>query len=191
MSCSHFFYFIPAGVALLVIFVILAIKIRHYFVLSETDEMTSIPNYRGFQRKLRKVINANKKNLPPFSIAILDIDGFKRFNDHSYALGDRVLVDFVQFLKDELPIDAFLSRFRLGDEFILILPYSAEEAIEKMKNISGKSKNLVYNKDFDQMQYSLTFSFGVAVFDQKKDTVEALLEKAEKALKENKKKKQN
>jgi diguanylate cyclase (GGDEF)-like protein len=190
MCCQSSLYFIPSLVALLAIILLLANKLRHYFRLSETDELTSLPNFRGFRRKLKKNLHIYKQKNTDFSVAILDIDGFKRFNDHSYAFGDMVLLDFVQFLKDELPFDTFFARFRLGDEFILILPYNAEETIEKMKNIVGKSKNLVYNKDLDQMHYALTFSFGVAGFDRDNDSVETILENAERNLKENKKIKQ-
>jgi diguanylate cyclase (GGDEF)-like protein len=191
MCCQHFLCIIPTFVALLAIILLLGNKLRYFFRLSETDELTSIPNFRGFRRKLKKVIADHKKEDRHFCLSILDIDGFKRFNDHSYAFGDSVLLDFVKFLKDELPFDAFMARFRLGDEFILILPYNAAEASEKIKSIKDKSKNLIYNKDAEHIKYSLTFSFGMAAFDRNVDSVETLLEKAEKALKENKKQKQN
>jgi diguanylate cyclase (GGDEF)-like protein len=190
MCCQHSLFIIPALVALLAIILLLVTKLKYYFRLSETDELTSLPNYRSFRRKLNKTLRIHKQKDTDFSIAILDIDGFRRFNNHSYALGDKVLQDFVESLKGELPENAFLARFRLGDEFILILPYPVAETIEKLNGIAEKSKSHIHKNETHKMEYTLTFSFGVAAFEKGKDSVETLLEKAEQALKENKKLKQ-
>lgn len=190
MCCQHSLFIIPALVALLAIILLLVTQLKHYFRLSETDELTSLPNYRSFRRKLKKALIIHKKNGSDLSVAIIDIDGFRRFNNHSYALGDRVLQDFVEFLTMELPENNFMARFRLGDEFILILPYSENDAKEKLNGIAEKSKSKVHKKDAYPMEYTLSFSFGVAGFDKEKDTLESLLEKSEQSLKENKKLKQ-
>jgi diguanylate cyclase (GGDEF)-like protein len=187
MCYQHILFFIPAILGLLTFLLLVVFRLRYYHRLSETDELTSLPNYRGLRKKLAKVIPKYKKQGKPLCLTILDIDRFKQFNDHSYALGDRVLIDFVKFLRIELPNDAFIARFRLGDEFIMLLPYNAEEATEKMKAILNKSKNLIYQRDVEQMQYSLSFSFGIAALDLDNDSGETLLEKAERSLKENKK----
>jgi diguanylate cyclase (GGDEF)-like protein len=187
MYCQPSLFFIPSLVALLAIILLLTNKLRYFFCLSETDELTSLPNFRGFRRKLKKELDKHKKENRDFSIAILDIDGFSRFNNHSYALGDIVLQDFVKFLKEELPVDIFVARFRLGDEFILIFPYPAAEASDILKVIADKSKNIIHGKEAQQMEFSLSFSFGIASYESDEDTVETLFEKAEKALKENKK----
>jgi diguanylate cyclase (GGDEF)-like protein len=186
MCCQHFLCFIPALVALLAIILLLGIKLRNYFRLSETDELTSIPNYRGFRRKLRKVIAAGKMKSAPFSIAILDIDGFKRFNDQSYAFGDIVMKDFVRFLKVELPEDTFLARFRFGDEFIMILNCNAEKASAILKNIWASGKDKVQTNQHYKTEYTITFSYGVAGFENETDTIESMLNKSEISLKESK-----
>ncbi|MEI6853777.1 MAG: GGDEF domain-containing protein [Bacteroidota bacterium] len=191
MCCQHSLFFIPALAALLAIILLLINKLKYYFRLSETDELTSLPNYRSFRRKLKKALLIHKKNDTAISVAILDIDGFRRFNNHSYALGDKVLQDFVVSLKGDLPENAFMARFRLGDEFVLILPYPMAKATEKLNGIAEKSKSRIHKNKTHKMEYSLSFSFGVAGFEKGKDSVESLLEKAEQALKENKKLKSN
>ncbi len=186
MCCQHSFYFIIIIVILLAIILLLIFRMRHYFILSETDEMTSISNYRGFRRKIKKVIAVNKKNGSTFCIAILDIDRFKRFNDQSYDFGDTVLKDFVRFIKEELPEDTFVARFRLGDEFIILLNGSEEEASERMKNIRDKGRDAVKPTPLYKDRFPITFSYGLAEFNKEKDTPESLMERAEKALKINK-----
>lgn len=190
MYCLLSLFLLPILVAMLAIILLLVNKMRTYFLLSETDELTSLPNFRGFRRKLNKTLRIHKQKGSDFSVAILDIDGFRRFNQHSYALGDSVLQDFVGHLTMELPENTFMARFRLGDEFVLILPYAATEASEKLQSIASKSKEIIHKKETQQMEYTLSFSFGIAGFKIDKDTVETLLEKAEKSLKENKKLKQ-
>lgn len=166
-------------------------KLRHYFRLSETDELTSIPNYRSFRRKIRKEILAHKQNKSPLSLAILDINHFRRFNYHSYAFGDMVLKDFVGFIKTELPCDAFIARFRLGDEFIIILNSTTYDATATIERILNKSSNISrFNHEFN-MNYYLTFSFGISGFVSKIDTADSLLERTEKALKGNKRNTEN
>ena len=191
MCHLHFLCFLIIAGLLLAIVIVLVFVLRHYFRLSQTDELTSLPNFRGFRRKLKKALKRNNNTSTGLSVVLLDIDGFKRFNNHSYALGDKVLQDFVESPLGELPADVFLARYRLGDEFILIFPCNSTEATDKMNTIARLSNNLIYNKSQEQMQYTLTFSFGVATYYRGKDSIETLLEKAEKALKENKKLKQN
>ena len=186
MCCQPTLYFFSAFVALLAIILLLANKLRHYMHLSETDTLTALPNYRGFLKKLGIQMRA-KNNL---CVAILDIDGFSRFNNESYALGDMVLQHFARFLKSELPEGVFLARFRLGDEFILTIPHTLESANATMLNIAEKIKSQSFTNGRSEKYYTLNFSYGLAAFTPEGDAMDALLQKAEKALMENKKMKQ-
>jgi diguanylate cyclase (GGDEF)-like protein len=163
----------------LVIIIILLLRLRYFKKLSEMDELTAIPNYRGFRKKITKEIASNKKS---FSIAIIDIDRFKRFNDQSYDLGDNVLKKFVEFIKDELPEDVYIARFRYGDEFILYFNCIENKAIESLQIIKNKCKN---SKHFN-IELPLSFSFGTANYSNGNSSFENLLKQAEKALKHNK-----
>lgn len=179
MWTEHSLYIIFIIAALLVIILVLFARLKHFMKLSEMDELTSIPNYRGFKKMIKKEFSRNKKS---FSIAILDIDRFKRFNDQSYNLGDNALKKFVEFIKKELPEDAYIARFRYGDEFVLYFNCIETKADEILQIIKNNCKN---SKCFDT-DLPLSFSFGIAGYSEENISLENLLVQAEKNLKLNK-----
>jgi diguanylate cyclase (GGDEF)-like protein len=183
MCFDHSLFFIPVYGLLLLIILVLAVLLRYYFLLSLKDEMTSVASYRGFRRKIKKTIA--KRTL--FTIAIFDIDRFSRFNDVSYDLGDKVLIDFASFISEQLPEDSFVARFRFGDEFIVILNSGKEEASEIIKKIQQNCKDIIPYEKQPEQQYHFSFSFGLAAFENASGTLEILLNKAEASLKESKK----
>jgi diguanylate cyclase len=187
MCCNHTLFFILLPGLLLCTILILIFWLRYYFRLSLQDEMTSVTNYRGFKRKIKKIIALHKRNHTPFTIAIFDIDRFSRFNEVSYDLGDTVLKDFASFISQQLPGDAFVARFRFGDEFIIILNSGIEEAGEIIKKIRQNCKDTFHIEKQHKMPYDISFSFGMAEFEKAGDTLEMLLNKAESSLKECKK----
>jgi diguanylate cyclase (GGDEF)-like protein len=170
------------------IILVLVIKLIHYLKLSQTDDMTSIENYRGFQKTVKKIISKHKKNNTPFTISIIDIDEFRNYNFESYAFGDCVLKEFVKFLQQQLPDDAYIARFKFGDEFIIIMNTDLNSATEKINNVQNKCKRYAFMDKENQRPFHVNFSFGVSQFENRTETSESLLIKAEKALKANKKK---
>jgi len=187
MCCNHTLFFILLHGLSICIILILIFWLRYYFRLSLQDEMTSVTNYRGFKRKIKKTIARHKKNHTPFTIAIFDIDRFSRFNEVSYDLGDTVLKDFASFISEQLPEDAFVARFRFGDEFIIILNSGIDEAREVIEKVRQNGKDMIRFEKQHEMQYAISFSFGLAEFENAGDTLEMLLNKAEFSLKECKK----
>jgi two-component system, cell cycle response regulator len=164
----------------------LTFRLRLFIRLSRMDEMTSIDNYRGFRKTLKKVISKHKRNNSTFTIAIFDIDEFRNYNYESYAFGDSVLKEFVELLKQQLPEDAYLARFRFGDEFIIIMPSHIDIAKEKIDIIRDKCRVTAFLNHQNQQTYNISFSYGAAFFEMNTDTPESLLIKAEKALKKSK-----
>ena len=91
--------------------------------LAYLDGLTEIPNRRHFEIVFEKEwANANR-NKTPLSIAMLDVDCFKLYNDnYGHAMGDIALQSIAKTLKDSLlrPVD-FVARYG-GEEFVMILP---------------------------------------------------------------------
>ncbi|MBI5541353.1 MAG: GGDEF domain-containing protein [Bacteroidia bacterium] len=144
--------------------------------------MTSISNYRGF----KKAINKKIKNKSEFTLAILDIDDFRKYNFKSYAFGDCVLKEFVNFLKKQLPENSFIARYKFGDEFLIIINDNLKIAEEKLNLILENCKKHVFKNVEDQTTFNIIFSFGVAGFEKNTDNLDNLLIRTEKALKEKK-----
>jgi two-component system, cell cycle response regulator len=178
------------AVFLAIVILVLAVRLKHYIRLSRIDEMTSVENYRGFQKTIKKIVSSHKKTNTTFSLAIFDIDEFRNYNYESYAFGDIVLKEFVQFLKQYLPEDAYIARFRFGDEFIIIIHSDIEAASEIIINIRDKCREHIFLYGQDKQPFRISFSYGVALFDKSADTPESLLIRTEKALKEYKRSQQ-
>ncbi len=85
------------------------------------DELTGIPNRRGWNHALAQACRLAEWDNRPFSLAVLDLDHFKTYNDtHGHQAGDALLAATAHTWRLLLPPDAVLARYG-GEEFTLIL----------------------------------------------------------------------
>jgi len=90
--------------------------------LSDTDELTGAPNRRVWFRQIPYELARAKRAGRPLSLAIIDIDHFKTYNDtYGHQEGDRLLQRAVSNWQNQLRAGDLLVRFG-GDEFIALLP---------------------------------------------------------------------
>ena len=157
--------------------------------LSERDELTGARNRRYLLQALDIERARCERFGLPFSLAIIDIDHFKRFNDaHGHHVGDDVLrgfCDFVHAQARELDLvarqdmDAAFGRYG-GEEFLLLLPHTplagAAACVERIRAA-------VQGHRFDTAAGPLraTFSAGVAQY-RAGETAGELLTRADGAL---------
>lgn len=124
--------------------------------LIERDALTGIYNRRYGGNKLEDLI---KKGIP-YSVAIGDIDFFKKFNDKfGHDCGDAVLIEVAKTLNDHMRGSGFAARWG-GEEFLLVF-----------ENVSGMSATVATEKILDAIRehlvehdgqfHSVTMSFGV------------------------------
>ncbi len=86
------------------------------------DPLTGLLNRQGLQRRFREVAEQARISNRPVSVALIDIDGFKRLNDdYGHARGDAALKEVAYVLRKELRSFELLYRIG-GDELLLILP---------------------------------------------------------------------
>jgi diguanylate cyclase len=89
---------------------------------AEEDPLTGLLNRRGFDRRLDEHLRRTDREGGQLSLAVLDLDYFKRINDsRGHQSGDRLLASCARSWRDFLPEGAVLSRYG-GDEFLLLLP---------------------------------------------------------------------
>ena len=126
--------------------------------LSQTDPLTGLFNRRSLNQYLHDVSVRSSERL---SIALLDLDLFKRINDRcGHLVGDRVLQDVADVLRQHGRPSDWIGRFG-GEEFILILPdtdaqtayYLCERYREALMQLSVKSTQ--------GESWCITGSFGV------------------------------
>lgn len=91
--------------------------------LAHLDPLTAVANRRKFEQVLSQEWRGAVRTKQQISLVMLDIDNFKRYNDHyGHAAGDQALQQVAAVVKAQLkrPYD-FIARYG-GEEFVLILP---------------------------------------------------------------------
>ena len=138
------------------------------------DCLTTAYNRSYMEERLEHLMLVEKE---PFGFIILDIDHFKEVNDtYGHMVGDDVLVNLVELLKEQLHKGNTLARFG-GEEFVIILPHASHE---KSLKIATKLQKIIEASSFEGCP-SITCSFGVESFDGTQDK-RTLLLSADKAL---------
>lgn len=155
---------------------------EYQYKLATIDGLTELYNHRYFQDTLKNQIEISKRYGQPFSLIIIDIDYFKKFNDtYGHQSGDAVLRQVAQTLKKNSRTTDYVCRYG-GEEMSIILPNtSAEEALFNAKRI---------NKAVEESEFQIsplesgkvTISVGVSTFPDNAETPQDLIEFADKGL---------
>ncbi|MDT8335451.1 MAG: diguanylate cyclase, partial [Desulfurivibrionaceae bacterium] len=96
-------------------------------LLSHTDDLTQIPNRRNILDRLAKELRTHRRKKRPMSIAMLDIDHFKKINDdYGHQCGDAILHETAQLMSHLLREYDAVGRYG-GEEFLIILPETTSD----------------------------------------------------------------
>ena len=148
--------------------------------LAELDELTGSFNRRCIMRMLDDEIARAHRAKSPCSIALIDLDWFKRINDaHGHPIGDEVLRTFaITVFANIRGIDRF-GRYG-GEEFLLVLPETTNDAAA---HILDRLRMIVSDLDWSALSHGMavTISAGVATLNPD-ETPDALLARADDAL---------
>jgi diguanylate cyclase (GGDEF)-like protein len=148
--------------------------------LAELDELTGSYNRRCIMRMLDEEIARAGRNGAPCSIALIDLDWFKRINDaFGHPTGDEVLRAFaITVFANIRTIDRF-GRYG-GEEFLLVLPDTpAEEAARILERL----RTIIADLDWSAFSPGLqvTISAGIATL-RPDETPDSFLARADSAL---------
>ncbi len=148
-----------------------------------TDPLTGIANRKHFEEMLVKTIDQSIVEQAPLSLVVIDIDHFKRFNDHyGHLTGDQVLRLVSMTMREQIKTKATLARFG-GEEFGIILPHTtldaARAAAERVR-VSVMGRELVKRSTGESLG-KVTISLGVAAL-RRGDTSVSLLERADQCM---------
>jgi diguanylate cyclase (GGDEF)-like protein len=147
---------------------------------ARTDALTGLLNHGAMQVRVREEIARARRDGTPLACALIDLDDFKRVNDlRGHQAGDELLRRVAVALQQQLrPYDQ-VARYG-GDEFVLLLPGSDEEAA---RQVAERVRDAVAERIAAEPDFAVagTCSIGVAQW-QAPLTGDALLEQADRAL---------
>lgn len=154
--------------------------------LAVTDELTGLPNRRGFNIEVRKLLQLSKRYRHPLSIALLDLDHFKKINDtYGHAVGDDVLAAFSRKVSRRIRKTDLLARVG-GEEFVLVMP---ETSINAAGLLLNDLRRVISSKPFGHGEI-VSISIGVTCFTGN-ESLNELLDMSDKALYDAKEKGRN
>ena len=147
---------------------------------SLTDPLTQLYNRRFIFNRLSDLLTSSRGMRVPLTVAVIDLDHFKRVNDaHGHGVGDRVLQHFSQLVRRHLrPID-LVGRIG-GEEFLVLLPNAetmgAAQAIARLRGLVGAESPVAALPDL-----RLAFSAGLTTAHAG-DTPDQIYHRADLAL---------
>ncbi len=142
-----------------------------------TDTLTGIPNRRKFEEVFMYEKKQLKRYQHPITLAILDIDHFKNFNDDfGHLVGDEILISLSKAVEKVLRETDFFARWG-GEEFVLLFKNTT---IQDSLIVLEKIRVIIENMKHPRAG-NITASFGVTQYRQE-DTLDSLMHRADKAL---------
>lgn len=155
---------------------------EYTYKLATTDGLTGLHNHRFFQEHLVNSIERSKRYKNNFSLLLIDIDFFKKFNDtYGHQAGDAVLRQVADTLKKTVRSLDLVARYG-GEEMAIVLEnVDIEEAIV----IANKVCSTVAERMFrlsETVEKNVTISIGVATYPLHGETPATLIEFADQGL---------
>jgi len=146
------------------------------------DSLTNLFNRRYLEEALPRELYQAQRRKTPLSIVMLDLDGFKQFNDSfGHGPGDALLREFGRALRKHLRRSDISCRYG-GDEFLLVMADSSiadtQERLEQLR-MSLKSLQIHYG---EQVLGMITLSAGIAQTPEHGTTTAEVLRAADEAL---------
>ncbi len=168
---------------------LLILGINYYRKIANTDEITSLNNYRWFYKYLSRKFSLYKNQNKKLSIAIIDIDNFRVFNKINVHTGDEVLNEFAYEMNNFFMKEAIITRYRMGDEFALIFLNKNKDGVtNRFFSLCKHFNEYSFNGLPDDFKdYKISFSYGIAELNSDIHHLDDLLFKAEADLAEAKK----
>jgi diguanylate cyclase (GGDEF)-like protein len=145
--------------------------------LAYTDPVSGLPNQRAAENQLRTRLLQALMSGQPLSILLIDGDDLRRYNQISYAAGDEMIQRLGSTLRDQLRPGDFLARWRVGDEFLVLLPATPLGQAARV----GKRLCRAVQQASESWTLPVTVSIGVAEFPRHGADEGSLLRQAEAA----------
>ena len=149
--------------------------------IAYNDPLTGLPNRRLFEDDLKHHVALAARDGPPFTLLLVDLDGFKKINDTlGHDAGDALLVEIALRLKHAVREADRVARLG-GDEFAILLSQTSElAAVESVcqRILAALGEPVVFKSSIMRV----TGSIGSALCPKQGSTTDALYKAADTAL---------
>jgi diguanylate cyclase (GGDEF)-like protein len=147
------------------------------------DELTGLFNYRYFRECLPQEIARADRYDGALSLAMIDIDDFKHYNDrHGHQGGNEALVELARLLQHALRKTDVPVRYG-GEEFALVMPSTPKDAARKVvERVRAQIQAHPFGADGGGAPRRLTVSIGIATYPADAEKADELVRSADNAL---------
>ncbi|MGE3776020.1 MAG: GGDEF domain-containing protein [Pirellulaceae bacterium] len=157
-----------------------AAEITSYMSEARTDTLTGLPNRRAFEDALAREVAEFHRHETCVSVAMIDIDFFKRFNDrYGHQAGDAVLVHVSQTLRKTMRETDLVARLG-GEEFVILM---SSLGSDEAKQAADRARSAIEQStcQYEGQTLSVTNSCGLAMLLPVEDGKQ-LVNRADQAL---------
>lgn len=167
-------------------------RASEFRLMSVTDAGTGLLNRRYLEERLNEELNRSRRYNYSMSFMMIDIDDFKNYNDvNGHPAGDQALKITAHGLKSELRLEDVACRYG-GEEFCILLPQTPiHEAAAIAERIRRKIAETPYPYGKNQPAGRVTISIGISTLSRHVDTSAAIIDAADRALYDAKRKGKN
>lgn len=136
--------------------------------LAETDMLTGLHNRLGLDGYLKNAAYDEVQNNQPLSMAVIDIDNFKTFNDaFGHETGDEVLKQVADVIRDNIRPDEEAARWG-GEEIVVVAKRDETEMYQLAEKIrTAIASTPLYVESDKEQAVQVTVSLGVAGLDSR------------------------
>ena len=146
------------------------------------DPLTGLFNRRYMEETLERELWRESRRHSPLAVILFDLDHFKKVNDiFGHEMGDSVLQSFATVCQEHFRAEDVVCRYG-GEEFLAVLPGVTLADVQiRVEDLRRKMMAQPMRWKIDKLP-PMTFSAGIAIFDQHGRTGEELIRAADKAL---------
>ena len=163
-------------------------KAEQFQAAAEKDGLTGLYNRKAFDERVRESLKGFHEHGISICLIIFDVNDFKEINDTlGHVAGDKVLSKVAQCLVDSFRKDDFIARYG-GDEFVVVIErLTSEMARERILNFRTNLRRIRFTS-YAKGDIHVSVSAGISLAKEG-DTPETLIERADKIMYSQKKKK--
>jgi len=158
---------------------------RHQIYIEEMmrDELTGLPNRKYLFQTLSEEYSRARRYKRKLSIAMIDIDHFKKVNDsYGHQKGDRILIGVGELIRAGIRQQDTVGRYG-GEEFLAVLPETGtREAMAMMNRLRKKIAAIRWRIKDVEISETVTISTGIAELSSPKQKIEDVIGIADRAL---------